>query len=224
MKNKHLLLSVCIALILFNVNSNTKVWGNESVYIARTTANSEVHVEELKLLLKPLTKSELEVEVKAWLDLLKKKVSEVSLAEIQARQKSKEINNMKKEVGETINQVDKDQIELKLNTKELILSDITKLQEERAALINRFSAVVDALEAKGGDVEEYRKYANVTSGITVEIQDVSAAKTIVIGWLEIVFLEHVDYLGKSRFRPYYSDAGQVHLYIRMEVCKSDFPL
>jgi small conductance mechanosensitive channel len=183
MRKKHLLMSVCITLILFNVILNTKACGNESVYVTSTTANSEVPVEELELLLKPLTKGELEVEAKAWLDLLKEKVSEVSLAEIQARQKTKEIKKAKQDIEETIPQVNKEQIELKTKTKELILSNITKLQEERAALINRFSAAVDALEAKGGDVEEYRKYVDVTSGITVDIQDVSAAKTVVIGWL-----------------------------------------
>ena len=184
MKNKNLLLSVCIALVLFNVIFNSLVCGNESVYVTSTTANSEVPLEELELLLKPLTKGELEVEAKAWLDLLKAKVNEVSLAEIKARQKSTEIKKVKKDNGGTITEISKDQIEQKTKTKELILSNITKLQEERAALINRFSAAIDALEAKGGDVEEYRKYVNVTSGITVDIQDVSAAKTVVIGWLK----------------------------------------
>lgn len=183
MKKTHFLLKVCIALILFNVILNTTVYGNESRYVASTTSNSKIPVEELNLLLKPLTKSELEVEAKAWLALLKEKVSEVSLAEIQVRQKAREIKKVKNDTEETITQVSKDQIELKIKTKELILSNITKLQEERAALINRFSAAVDALEAKGGDVEEYRKYVNVTSGITVDIQDVNAAKTVVIGWL-----------------------------------------
>jgi small conductance mechanosensitive channel len=183
MKNKHLLLSVCIALVLFNVIFNSIVCGNESSYTASTATNSEVPVEELKLLLKPLTKGELEVEAKAWLDLLKEKVSEVSLAEIQASRKAAEIKKAKNDTEETTTQVSKDQIELKTKTKELILSNITKLQEERAALINRFTAVADALEAKGGDVEEYRKYVNVTNGITVNIQDVSAAKTVIIGWL-----------------------------------------
>ncbi len=183
MKNKNLLLSVCIALVLFNVIFNSLVCGNEVVYATSTTANSEVPVEELKLLLKPLTKSELEVEASAWLELLKTKVYKVSLAEIKARQKSTEIKKVKKDNGGSITEISKDQIEQKTKTKELILSNITKLQEERAALINRFSAAIDALEAKGGDVEEYRKYVNVTSGITVNIQDVSAAKTVIIGWL-----------------------------------------
>ena len=184
MKNKHLLLSVCIALILgSNVIIHSMVSGNESVYLASTTGNYKIPVEELRLLLKPLIKTDLEVETKEWLDLLKEKVNEVSLAEIQALQKTREIKKVKKDIEEAITQVSKDQIELKTKTKELILSNITKLQEERAALINRFSTAIDALEAKGGDVEEYRTYINVTSGITVNIQDVSATKTVIIGWL-----------------------------------------
>ncbi|MCP4254430.1 MAG: mechanosensitive ion channel family protein [Candidatus Scalindua sp.] len=184
MKIKHLLLSVCVALILINnVIVHSMVSGNESVYLASTTANTEIPVEELRLLLKPLTKADLEVEAKAWLDLLKGKVNEVSLAEIQALHKAREIKKVKQDIDETVTQVSKDQIGLKTKTKELILSNITMLQEERAALINRFLTAIDALEAKGGDVEEYQKYVDVTSGITVNIQDVSATKTVIIGWL-----------------------------------------
>ena len=58
MKNKHLLLSVCITLILVNnVIFHSMVSGNESVYLASTTANSKIPVEELRLLLKPLIKA-----------------------------------------------------------------------------------------------------------------------------------------------------------------------
>ncbi len=183
MKNNHLLSSVWIALFLVNLILNTNACGNENAYVTSTTANSEIPVDELELRLKPLTKSELELETNAWLGLLKEKVNEVSLAEIKARQMATEIKKVKKETEEAITQVSKDQIEQKTKSKELILSNITKLQKERAAVINRFSAAVDALEVKGGNVEEYRMYINVTSGITVDIQDVSAAKTVIIGWL-----------------------------------------
>ena len=56
------------------------------------------------MLLKPLTKAELIVEAEAWLDLLKKKVSEISKEEIQARQKSREIDKKEDEIriGEKI--------------------------------------------------------------------------------------------------------------------------
>ena len=65
MKNKHLLLSVCIALILgSNVIIHSMVSGNESVYLASTTRNYKIPVEELRLLLKPLIKTDLEVETK----------------------------------------------------------------------------------------------------------------------------------------------------------------
>ena len=183
MKRKQFLLSVYIAFILFNVILNTTVFGNESTYVATTTANSEVPVDELELLLKPLTKDELEVEVETWLGLLKEKASEVSMAEIHASQKTKEIKEVKEDIEETITPDSNEQIELKTKTKEQILSNITKLQEERTALINRFTSAVDALEAKGGDVEEYRKYASVTGDISVDIKDVSAARTVAIGWL-----------------------------------------
>ena len=184
MKIKYLLLSVGIALILVNnVIFHRMVSASEIISFASTTANPKIPVAELELLLKPLTKTELDVETKDWLGLLKEKVNEVSLAEIQVLQKTSKIKRVKKDIEETMTQVSKNQIELKTKTKELILSNITKLQEERTTLISRFTAAVDALEAKGGDVEEYRKYITVTNGITVDIQDVSTTKAVVIGWL-----------------------------------------
>ncbi len=57
---------------------------------AITTEEPEIPVDELKLLLKPLTQEELEVEAKAWQDLLKAKVQEISDAEIAIKRKNRE--------------------------------------------------------------------------------------------------------------------------------------
>ena len=49
---------------------------------ATTTANPEIPIDELELLLRPLTRSELETETQAWLKLLQDKISEISEADM----------------------------------------------------------------------------------------------------------------------------------------------
>jgi small conductance mechanosensitive channel len=58
---------------------------------AVTTADAEIPVEELALLLKPLTKDELLVEADAWQALLKEKAGEISKAEISVQRQNREI-------------------------------------------------------------------------------------------------------------------------------------
>lgn len=63
---------------------------------AITSVDPQVPVAVLDLRVKPLTLCELEVEAKAWLQLLKKKVSEISNAEVAAIYKKEEIKKAKK--------------------------------------------------------------------------------------------------------------------------------
>ena len=58
---------------------------------AVTTADPEIPVEELSLLLKPLTKAELLVEADAWQALLKARAEEISKAEIAVMRQNREI-------------------------------------------------------------------------------------------------------------------------------------
>ena len=58
---------------------------------ATTTANPEIPIDELELLLRPLTRTELETETHAWLKLLQDKITEISEAEIGAKHKRLEL-------------------------------------------------------------------------------------------------------------------------------------
>lgn len=64
-----------------------------------------------------------------------------------------------------------------------MLTTITKLQDQRTALSDRLGIVLDSLEAKGGDVEEYRLYSARVAGIEVDTSDFAAAWTGFSGWL-----------------------------------------
>jgi small conductance mechanosensitive channel len=73
--------------------------------------------------------------------------------------------------------------EAKAEVKSVLLEDLTRLREERIALIDRANVVLDELAAKGGDVDLQRKYLKAVSGIQVEVSDTAAAWAAITGWL-----------------------------------------
>ena len=123
-----------------------------------TTGNPEISVTELQYLLKPLTKDDLVVEADGWRSVLKDHITKISAKQIQA---SRAEGDAKKQ----------------------ILQEVTKLQEQQTALIDRVNAVVDELRKKGGDVDAYQKYLAAVSGIKVDVTDAGSAWAVVTGWL-----------------------------------------
>ena len=171
---------VCMLFFVWFLASVSLSQEAEQKYTATTVSDPQIPVGDLELLLKPLTKSELIIEAEAWLQLLRSKVSQISAAEIQMHQQSRE-SNQREEAEEKI---DESEIELQTKAKEQLLLNIAKLREEQAALIDRFNVVLKALKDKGGEVEEYEKYVAAVSGLGVDIQDVSAFRIIIWSWLK----------------------------------------
>ena len=127
---------------------------------AVTVDDPKIAVEVLTLKLEPLTKDELAVEADGWLGLLKSKVAEISDAEIAAK------------------------VEEDAEVKAKLLEVIPPLRDERTAIMDRFNAVLAALKEKGGETDEYEKYATAVSGINVDVKDVNAAWAAVTGWIK----------------------------------------
>jgi len=96
-QKKHLFI-VCILFIACFLASGSFAQEAEPKYTATTISDPHIPVGDLELLLKPLTKSELIAEAEAWLQLLKSKVSQISAAEIQMRQKSRQIDQKEEEI------------------------------------------------------------------------------------------------------------------------------
>ncbi len=127
--------------------------------VPTTTGNPEIPVKELQYLLKPLTKEDLVVEADGWLALLKNHIEKISAKQIQAMQAEG-------------------------TTKTQILEEVTKLQEQQTALIDRVKAVIDELRKKGGEVGAYEKYLAAVSGIKVDVTDAGSTWTVITGWLK----------------------------------------
>lgn len=277
----------------------TTAWAEQASYTATTTADPQIAPGDLDLLLKPLRREELVVEVEAWMDLLQAKVQEISLAEIKMKEKSRDISETKQDIKKQVKEIKKEEedqakakaedpntaptpvttdpnkatakadeeikeklerieeeteeiaeagrdvaqavadintaeedevrssekdlveksaaveeakeklkeaaaeisqseleveekvkkmgeaeIELHTKVKEQLLANINKLREEQTALIDRVRVAVAALKAKGGDVEEYEQYIDAISGLKVDVNDISATRAIILGWLK----------------------------------------
>jgi len=120
---------------------------------AVTTKNVKVPLEELKLLVKPLTLSELESEASAWLVLLKNKVQEISDAEIAIKRENQSINK-EKEAAEALKQAvsalkEAESGKAKANPGSPEYEEATKkIEEAKANLKKAELAIAEAKEAK----------------------------------------------------------------------------
>lgn len=67
--------------------------------------------------------------------------------------------------------------------KDELLVSVNELQDQRTALGDRLVIVLDSLEAKGGDVQEFRQYAVAVSGLEIDTSDAAAIWSGLVGWV-----------------------------------------
>lgn len=140
-----------------------------------TTADINIPVDYLELLLGPLTKEELLVEVEGWRDLLKATAQKIAVQEIATRKKTAAID--KADDAGADNKTEKYQ-----DQKDQIMEGLTELRHNKATLLSRLDVVLTAYEAKGGNTEDLRKYTKAVAGITVEVSDGAAFWSAFKGW------------------------------------------
>ncbi|MBA2114946.1 mechanosensitive ion channel family protein [Bremerella alba] len=209
----------------------------EAKYVPVTTVNLAIPLDQLRTLVRPLTKQELEGEAETWFKLLvakgkqisavrlgvkktneaiaagdenaaknsldqaqkvkdkakakaeetEKEVTDAAQAELGMKEKPEEDAGPKSEEPqseEAMPDGDPMDVNTAANTKkDQLLKDVNTLQEERAGLSERLEIVLQSLEKKGGDVEEYRKYILAVSGIEVDTSDATATYAAVVGWM-----------------------------------------
>ena len=120
-----------------------------------TASEPEISVDHLQIVLRPLTKEELEIEVQAWLDLLRSQIREVGRTEL-------EIQELKD--GES---------------SEALEERLVALRTTETDLTERARVVVAALEAKGGDIKSTQQFIDAVSDIT-ETTDVTSFRAAVV--------------------------------------------
>ena len=153
-----------ISVETVELNSNQKEEPNKVV----TTKNTQLPIAQLELLLKPLTKEQIQSEADAWFKLLQEKVQEISDTElaIQTQEDSSKIGGA----------VDTE--------KEKLVVNSTKLKTEQSNLINRLSTVLDAWDDKGGDSKTYRQYMDAVGGVNFNLRDTGELTLRFTTWLQ----------------------------------------
>ncbi|MBE7383124.1 MAG: mechanosensitive ion channel [Leptolyngbya sp. SIO1E4] len=73
--------------------------------------------------------------------------------------------------------------EAESDLKNQLVVNVTNLQGERTAIIDRFNIILDALDQKGGDTISYRKYIDAVSGIELDITDTEGLGVRLVSWL-----------------------------------------
>ncbi|MGK7895288.1 MAG: mechanosensitive ion channel domain-containing protein [Xenococcus sp. (in: cyanobacteria)] len=67
--------------------------------------------------------------------------------------------------------------------KKQLVVNVTELQLEQAAIIERFKVVLDALDKKGGDTASYRKYIDAVTGVELDITDTEGLGVRLVSWI-----------------------------------------
>lgn len=214
-----------------------------------TTGDATIPLDQLRVLVKPLTREELVVEAKGWQALLRAKAGQIAAAQVGVKKTNEALGTAGEDAAAARRAVEEagapdgdgppadnanpgedggvngipgdaddpdaagddaapaddggndepagaapvdgvdpdDEVEAVVGEatrkKEQLLEDVTTLREQQTAIIDRFEIVLDSLEAKGGDVEEQRRYAAVLGGLDVDVSDAAAAWSLLKGWI-----------------------------------------
>lgn len=122
---------------------------------ATTDSKREIPLDHLQVRLRPLTQDELEIELNSWLDLLRAKIREVGDTEL------KLMAPAESESGDELT------------------DQILALRTEETAIAQRAQTVLNALKAKGGDVQTAEQFINAVSDIS-ETTDTTSYRAAVV--------------------------------------------
>ena len=126
-------------------------------------------------------KEELEETVKN-LEESEKQLEETSenLEESEADKKLKESEKQLEETAEKLEKVAEEESDIR---KQLVVN-VTELQGDQTAIVDRFDVVLDALDKKGGDTTSYRKYIDAVSGIELDVTDTEGLGVRLVSWIK----------------------------------------
>ncbi|MCS7468098.1 mechanosensitive ion channel family protein [Stieleria sp. ICT_E10.1] len=183
--------------------------GSDSSLPAVRISDPQIPIDQLQIKVKPMTKSELQREADAWFALLRAKGGQIAEARLGVKQVISDLETTAAEATEAAGattgseaadgaaevevaevgaaeveaaEVAAAEVEM-AEAKQGLLADVNVLQDERTALSDRLEVVLDSLELKGGEAEEYRSYLAAVSGIELDTSDVQTAWSGFVGWL-----------------------------------------
>lgn len=91
------------------------------------------------------------------------------------------LQRQQQQIDNTSNQLEENS-EAQSEQKNQLVVTVTELQNERTAIIDRFKAVLDELDKKGGDSTSYRKYVDAISGVEIDVNDTEGLALRLVSW------------------------------------------
>jgi len=198
--------SLSFLLLLLWALASHSAWADAAEQSPTTTVNPNISLEELDIIVAPLSVEELKVEADGWLKLIKATAHKVAETKVRIRNLKEKQNNAEDKV-EKLQQklessqsavVKKQEKRAAANTekfkeeKDLAMDELTKLRSERTDLIDRLIVILDrinqkiGLDEKGQEKEEvlaYRRYIDAVGGIKMYTSDFDSGFASVKGWL-----------------------------------------
>ena len=150
------------AMVIPSVLRADEVPEAESVE-AVTVENVEIDSDQLRVLLRPMTEEELRVELDAWLGLLRAKIREVGV---------KEIELLSLPEGETDSELEQ---------------QLVQLRTQEAGITERVRIVVEASKSKGGDTAADETFLDSVSSLTTPTDSTTyraALLAAIRSWIE----------------------------------------
>ncbi len=91
------------------------------------------------------------------------------------------LQRQQQQLDNTSNQLQENS-EAQSEQKNQLVVTVTQLQGERTAIIDRFKAVLDEMDKKGGDSTSYRKYVDAISGVEIDVNDTEGLALRLVSW------------------------------------------
>lgn len=164
-----------------------------------TLDNPDIPIEQLELMLDPLTKDELFAEADGWLGLLQEASKKVSMAQLAIKKQNESIEQAKDQLSEKqqateqkLTATDTQQTDAEKEEKEALLEELKLLRKDKVVLVDRLNGVLKEINEKIGlgekgeelaEVMPYRRYIDAVSGVKLDITDTKSTWITVQSWL-----------------------------------------
>jgi len=160
--------------------------------LAKTTSDPAIPLDELELLLNPMTAEQLWNESEGWFRLLQDAVFNLNQARLEVKRDNdviKESANKDDGKEHPVNQAEVDTAEA---AKDEDLERISQLREKRTQLVDRLTLVLDEINSKIGMTTEgkerdeilvFRNYMSAVGGIKVDVSDTKSTWKTIVSWV-----------------------------------------
>lgn len=130
-----------------------------------TATNPAIPINQLRILIKPLTLEEVEREAQDWLKILYEQAQQIARKQLTAQGEQGDAN------------FDPD-------AKTQALEELTDMKLAQTKLMERIEVVLESMKAKGGDTAKLEAYVAAQRGVNLDTSDTEATWAAIRGWLK----------------------------------------